>query len=512
MRPPSGTTLGEAAARLRKLYDPASFAEIGRDVVTRLALYLENACNASGPVLPWQPPASLAELATSLAQQSDRGSPLPLRVGLLVDAFLEHAHRLHSPHYMGHQVPAVLPLAPLFDLLGSFANQPMAIYEMGPFATAMERAMIGTLGEYIGWPRVPAWDAVATHGGSLANLTALLSARHRHDPASWQQGTRNAGNGRRPAIVTSADSHYSIARAAGIIGLGTDAVLKAPLDSRRRLDAERLPAFLDQAARDGWDVFALVGSACSTPIGAFDPLHDLAEIARERGFWFHVDGAHGASALLSKRHRSLMAGVEGADSLTWDAHKMLFVPALATFLFFRQEADSYATFAQEAPYLFNADASDEMRYNGGLRTVECTKRSMMAGLWGVWSLFGASLFEDLIDVTFQLASDLHERLTASDDFEPMHEPQCNILCFRHRPAAMADASEDQFSEFQESLRQQIVRSGDFYITMTRLDGKAVLRVTLINPMTTTTDLDELLASLRRHGAALLAGAKPHEGR
>jgi L-2,4-diaminobutyrate decarboxylase len=137
----------------------------------------------------------------------------------------------------------------------------------------------------------------------------------------------------RPAILTGADSHYSVARSAGILGLGMKHVIKVPLDDKRRMRADAIEPLVKQARENGLAPIAIVASACSTPIGAFDPIPAIADAAERLGLWLHVDGAHGASVLFSKRHRALVAGIDRADSVTWDAHKMLFTPFTRLSLF-----------------------------------------------------------------------------------------------------------------------------------------------------------------------------------
>jgi L-2,4-diaminobutyrate decarboxylase len=149
-------------------------------------------------------------------------------------------------------------------------------------------------------------------------------------------------------------------------------------------------------------------------------------------------------------------------------------------------------------------------FDGALRTVECTKRGAALGLWGLWSLFGPGLFADLVDVTFDLAQTLYQKLQAADDFEPLHEPQCNIVVFRHRPAALRDAPPAVLSEFQRTLRRTVMESGEYYLVGTTLDGQAALRCTLMNPLTTPDHLDGLLQTLRAAGERL-GGPIPKDG-
>ena len=170
-----------------------------------------------------------------------------------------------------------------------------------------------------------------------------------------------------PKLVVQADAHYCIARSAGILGIGTNNVVKAALDERRRMDPAQLDATLAGLRAAGHPVVAVVACACATPIGAFDPLERIADICAKYGVWLHVDAAHGGAALLSPRHRHLVAGLERADSLTWDAHKMLFVPALCAFLFYKDKRHSYEAFRQNAPYLFDPSAPGLAEYDSGLQ-------------------------------------------------------------------------------------------------------------------------------------------------
>jgi L-2,4-diaminobutyrate decarboxylase len=463
-----------------------------------LEAYLRES-QAGAPPLRWKHPTDLIDLAARALQVG--ASEPDAGFGELARLFLSEGHRLHSPHYMGHQVAVPIPAAGLFEVLGGFTNQGGAVYEMAPLATAIERVMVQRLSGLIGGPP-GTFDGFATHGGSLANLTALVTARNLRYPGLWEAGV--VALDRRPAILVSRDSHYSVARAAGILGLGSRQVIPVPLDDRRRMRAGAASEALAGARANGLDVFAIVAASGSTPVGAFDPLDELADLAAREGLWLHVDGCHGASVLVSHRHRHrhLVAGVERADSLAWDAHKMLFVPALSTYLFYRNPAHSFATFSQDAPYLFDPEAPGLSAFDGAIRTVECTKRALSIGLWAAWTLHGEALFRDLVDVTLGLGRMFYELLREQPDFAPVHEPQANILCFRHLPERLRGATTESISAFQQALRRRLVEKGHYYITSTRLDGNMVLRVTLMHPLTERRHLEGLLAELRELGRDL----------
>lgn len=500
--PPS--PLGDPARdRIRAAFDPELLRQAGHVLADALGDHMARTESGEGPVLPWREPAQQVQHALELADRHlapgpDREAVVEQFRGL-VATMLQRGLNLHHRRYIGHQVPASVPLAGLFDAVGSVTNQAMAIYEMGPWATAAEWAIVDLLGRQIGW-RSGEFAGLVTHGGSLANFTALLTARNVALPDCWERGIPS---GLPPVMVVHADAHYCVSRSAGMIGLGTDQVLRVGLDARRRMDPNQLDETLAALRAKGQPIVAAVACACATPIGAFDPLDEIADVCRRHEVWLHVDAAHGGCACLSSRYRHLVSGLDRADSLVWDAHKMLFVPGLCALVFYRRVGRQFETFRQSAPYLFDPSAPGLAEYDSGLRTVECTKRAAAFGLWGIWSLFGPQLLADMVDVTFDMGRQLYERLNATDDFQPLHEPQCNIVVFRHVPQELRDAEPERLGRFQLELRRRLIESGEFYIVSTKLDGVGALRVTIINPLTTPDDLDRLLGSLRAIGRQLL---------
>lgn len=500
--------LDQARARVAKTYDPELWRSAGHRLIDLLTTQLRSSQECRGAVLPWREPQANVDDALAWLQGSLPADAQPEQVvqrfSETVALMLQRGHNLHDPRYIGHQVPAPVPLAGLFDAVGSTTNQPMAIYDMGPWATAAEWALVETLGQCIGWP-AGTFAGLATHGGSLANLTALLAARNITLHDSWERGV--AAGGKSPVLLVHADTHYSIGRSAGVLGLGTSSVLRVGIDAQRRMDPECLDRMLTQCRQEGRPVVAVVACSCSTPVGAFDPLPAIADCCERHGVWLHVDAAHGGSACLSSRQKHLVAGLERADSIVWDAHKMLFMPALCAFVFFRNRDHRFEAFRQEAPYLFDPSAPGLAEFDSGLRTVECTKRAAAFGLWGVWSLFGPQLFADLVDLTFGLGRVFYDKLQAAPDFEAVNDPDCNIVVFRYIPAEMRDAPRDRLGQFQLELRRHLIQSGEFYIVSTKIEGCGAMRVTIINPLTTPAHLDQLLDAVRRHGRALLDAAK-----
>ena len=479
------------ADALRAVYSPKLLEELYQRLGATLRRHFEGVCAGDGPVLNWEsPPINIAAARELLRHEpivfrgdaQQFANEVVERFERLTQTILDRGQNLHHPHYIGHQVPASLPIGGVFDAVGAATNQVMAVYEMGPWATAIERALIAELGTAFGL-QLP-FAGLVTNGGSLANLTGLLTARNVRLQDVWERGM----SGRSPAIIiVQQDAHYGIARSAGILGLGTSQIRRAPLDAQRRMDPNQLEEMLRAAAAESTPVVAVVACSGATPTGAFDPLEPIAEICQRYGVWLHVDAAHGGAVALSSRHRNLIAGIEQADSFICDAHKMLFVPALCAFVFYRQAEHRFSAFCQDAPYLFDPSAPGMADYDCGLMTIECTKRGAATGMWGVWSLFGPDFFGQLVDHVFALTRTFYEKLLTSADFIPLHEPQSNIQVFRFRN----DGREIDHPE----IRRRLIESGKFYIAQTRLDGLPALRCTVMNPLTTPQDLDELLENL-----------------
>ena len=487
MQPP----MSSPSPALAAAYDPEHFRRLGHQWVDQLADYLGRAQRRELPVLPWAPLATHLERFPADFPEDPPGDPAgdpsgPTRA--LLARVLEDSHHLHHPRYVGHQVSAPLPLATLCDWTSSLLNNGMAVYEMGPVATAMETSVLRWMAGALGLPAGA--GGVLTSGGSVGNLTALLAARQaRAGFDAWNGG---AGAGPPLTVLVAETAHYCLARATRVMGWGAGGITPVPVDAHYRLRPDALEEALATARRAGRHPVAVVASAGSTATGAFDPLEAVADFCARHGLWFHVDGAHGASAVLSPEHRARLRGIERADSVVWDAHKMMMMPALITAVLFRERERSFEAFAQEASYLFNARDARRSE-DPGLRTLECTKEMMALKLYTCLRLLGTRVFSEAAAASFALARRFAARLREAGDFELAVEPDCNIVCFRHTPR---DVPPERLDALQVHLREALVTGGDFYLVQTTLGGRVWLRTTLINPLTTDADLEALLQALR----------------
>ncbi|MED5335249.1 MAG: aminotransferase class I/II-fold pyridoxal phosphate-dependent enzyme, partial [Bacteroidota bacterium] len=330
---------------------------------------------------------------------------------------------------------------------------------------------------------------VMCHGGTLANLVALLAARRwkagpEADP--WTEGDDGLG-----AVLVSDQAHYCVDRAVRIMGWGAEGVGLVATDARHKIRAEGLTRALRDMESQGRRVVSVVGSACTTSSGAYDDLNLLADFAEEHGLWFHVDGAHGAPAVFSQRHAHLVSGLGRAHSVAMDFHKVMGVPALCTGLFYGRHDHSFLPFTQAAEYLWS-DAEEPEWWNFGKRTFECTKRMLSTRVAAVLEEYGAEIWGHLVDRLFDLGRELADQVKQRPDFELAMRPEANIVCFRHVPESMTSARPDALNAFTAALRQKHLEEGPQYVVMTRFGNTAWLRCTLMNPLTEPEDLEAML--------------------
>ncbi len=464
---------------LNSVYDSESFRNHGHQIVDLLANHLEQAVKAKNQkTINWNIPENELEFWKDFLQG-----------GHVEDFFSEVLQRTthtHNPKYVGHQVAAPAPIGALTGMIGSMLNNGMAVYEMGMSPTAMERIVCDLLGKRIGYDENS--RGILTSGGTLANLTALLSARK----AMVESNVWKNGHSQPLGIMVSEEAHYCVDRAAKIMGLGEQGIIKVPVTEGYAMDVSKLKRYYKEAAKKGIHVFAIVGSAPSTATGVYDDLEAVAQFAQEHKLWFHVDGAHGGAAIFSEKYKHLLKGIEKSDSVVIDGHKMLMMPTITTALIFKEGNHSHTTFAQKADYLLT-DTDEEDWYNGGKRTFECTK-SMMSLHWYIMlKMYGEEVFDQNVTTLYDLAKDFASLLKVDSRFELAFEPMSNILCFKYIDSAL---NSDELNTLNQSIRQELLEDGEFYLVQTKLRGTHYLRTTLMNPFTTIGHLTQLLGKIK----------------
>lgn len=473
-----------------EILESDTLAESGAEIVALVSEYLNETREGGGRVSTRHTPE---ELAARFDEPMPReGMSISRVASRLRSDVIADCNRLYHPMYMGHQVAPPLPVAVWTEPLISALNQSVAVWEMSPTATVIEHRVIRWMTDLIGWDNDS--GGTLTSGGTEATFTALLAARNAIIPDAWSAGVGSHA----PVVLCGEHAHYAVSRALGELGVGVNNLV-AVASRDFRMDPDALTCALDDAAHANRKVMAVVATAGSTATGSFDDLETTGAICTERGVWFHVDGAHGASALLSRTRSEALKGLRHARSLAWDPHKGMLLPIATGMLLMRDERDLQRAFAQRAPYLFHERAGARA-WDLGVESFQCSRRADVLKLWVALQRYGADgigrVYDHLCDVT----RGMHDALRTRADFQTLHEPESNILCFRYIGAG--DLDPGVVDALNRDLRASYNRSGKGWITLTVLDGRPVLRVTVMNHRTRARHVKELLDGLVAQAATL----------
>ena len=476
-------TLTPLSNALREAYSPSRFESEGKQVLTDIAEHLKQAQMRSRTSSYHAPTPDVERAYWENPQHQ------PDSLHALHGRVIERSNHLHDPRYMGHQVAPVLPVSALTGMVTDVLNNGQAIYEMGPSNAVHEELLMAEIGQALGLPQ--GCGGILCHGGTLGNLVALMAAQRRValdlGVDSWRDGIRAFPQ---PLVVlVSERAHYCIDRAMRILGWGALGTVLVKSDRRHRMDVEDLRIQLDLCASRGQKVMAVVGSSCTTSAGAFDPLEEVADECEYRGVWLHVDGAHGAAVAFSQSHRHLIGGIDRADSVVMDFHKICGLPALCTGVFYRHHADSFLPFSQHAEYLWD-NANDLDWWDTGKRTLECTKRMLSTRLAAIQSEYGWGIWEEMVDRMWELGQVLAGMVEDRKNWELAMAPQANIVCFR--PAPQGGLDNEAWNRTVKKLRKHHLAEGSGYVVQTEFDGVVWLRCTLMNPLTEENDLVQML--------------------
>ncbi len=380
---------------------------------------------------------------------------------------------------------------------------------MAPAETEIERRVVRWMAEMIGLP--PSAGGLLTSGGMAANHAALQVALRQRSPYDLaDEGLQSPlRRGRFLVYLSDHEGHVTIRRAAELLNLGRRAVRPVPSRDDYTMD----PAALDRLVREdearGDQPFCVVGQAGSINVGAVDPLGEIADICRARGLWFHVDGAAGAFGALLPELRPLYAGIERADSVTVDPHKWLYLSKECGGLLVQDERLLQRTFRSEASYLDRQPDEEAERTNFRALGTQSSRGFRGLKVWMALQQLGTDGYAELFRRNLACVARLHERIAADPDFEALHRPRLYICSFRYRPSRFADPRTPPGEEaaayldrLNATVAERANRTGEVFLTTTRIHGRTALRVSVCNHRTTFADIDLLFTLLRRLGRSL----------
>jgi glutamate decarboxylase len=455
------------------------------------------------------------------------------QVEFLLNKVVAQSVHTSAPSFIGHMTSALpyfmIPLAKIMMTL----NQNVVKIETSKAFTPLERQVVGMLHRlvyeqsedfYTQWTQSFSHSlGVFCSGGTIANVTALWAARNRRFPPG--EGFAGvAEDGLAPAlaraglagvaVLVSRRGHYSLGKAADLLGIGKRQLVSIPVTARHTIDIPALKREIAALEARRIGILAIVGIAGATETGSVDPLDELADIAREHGAHFHVDAAWGGPTLFSSRHRGLLRGVERADSVTLDAHKQLYVPVGAGMVVFK-DVQALSAVEHHANYVIRKGSRDI-----GKHTLEGTRMGMAMLVHSALRIIGRRGYELLIDLGIDKAAHFAGMIERDPDFELVSAPVLNLLTYRYVPraarAVLASGSPQEkralneaLSTLNESIQKEQRAGGKTFVSRTRLESAAhggqlltVFRVVLANPLTTTNVLFDILEEERLIGERL----------
>jgi len=341
----------------------------------------------------------------------------------------------------------------------------------------------------------------------MANLSALAAARHMKAPIDL---TREGAHAlpRAMRLYVSPETHHSVAKAATVLGIGSDHVREVPVDEAFRMRADALEAMVEEDLRRGHQPFCVAATAGTVGTGAIDPLAALADVAERHGLWFHIDASYGGFAALVPEVREKLSAFARADSIALDPHKWLYLPLDCGCVLYRDPAAARAPFAHDAEYTRVIDAAPAESFVFWEYGPELSRRFRALKVWMLLRAVGVAELRAAIEKDLACAAALAGKVDTSQDFERLAPVELSIVCFRHvpeqarraldeAPVPERDVIERRLDAWNERLLVALQRDGSSYMSNAAVGGRFALRACIMNHRTTLADMDVLLADLRR---------------
>lgn len=376
----------------------------------------------------------------------------------------------------------VNPTAVLGDWVTALSNATMHTFQMSPVATLMEVEVINAFCRLIGYKHN---DGIMVSGGSQANMTGVMLARQKYYPDIREKGMA----GRELVVFCSDQSHYSLQKAVIILGLGADNLIAVETDNNGCMKIDALQMEIDKAIQANKLPLMINATAGTTVVGAFDDITALSAVAQRNKLWLHVDGAWGGPVAFSKKHRHLIEGIELADSVGLDAHKVLNVPITAGIILCRHEnllAESAGGGGEN--YLFHADQNTQ--YNLGAKSIQCGRRADALKVWLSWKERGSDGFAEKMDYLMAQREQFVAVIAQHPSFELLGPTSYLNVLFRYVPDVKMKAEE--IDELNRKICRELAEKGTAFIDYASFKGRTGARLIIASETVTVERLLEVL--------------------
>ena len=443
---------------------------------------IRNHLDGSQKIIEHIPQSSLRKIADLNIPLEGMGLENALRD---IDQFLKYSVRTDSPGFMNPLWGGFNLSAFAGEVIATLTNNSMYTYELSPLATLIEQALIRRMCDIVGFTD---GNGTLTTGGSNGNMIGMMCARHQVDPLGQQRGFR----GDSLVCFVSEESHYSVLMAANVLGLGFDNVIKVPCDSDGRMRCDKLIEEIERSRLNNQIPFCVVATSGTTVRGAFDPVKEIAQICADQELWLHVDAAWGGSCLFSAKHRQLIDGIDLADSVCWDSHKMMGIPLVCSaFLIKRPEIlRKICSHGNVAHYLFLGDAED---VDLGRISLQCGRRNDALKLFLAWREKGDAGWARLVENYVDLADYLQSLVEANQNLEMMSSRVWSNVCIRFTAQGI------DHNSVNKQLRERLVKSGNFMISQSNIGDDIILRPVIANPAVTRETIENLVDEITNIG-------------
>jgi glutamate/tyrosine decarboxylase-like PLP-dependent enzyme len=359
----------------------------------------------------------------------------------------------------------------------------MATFEAAPVATLIEETLVRKMCSLMGFQE---GEGIFVSGGSQANMIATLCARNSILPRVKHRGLTKNGN---LVMFVSDQSHYSFHNAANILGIGAHNVMKVTSDSFGRMIPRELEKAIRKTIRAGNTPFFIGATAGTTVLGAFDPLHAIAPIAKKYNIWFHIDACFGGSVILSSKYRHLLAGCEQADSIAWDPHKMMCIPLICSVILIKNKGTLDRTCsACGTEYLFHHEK--DSLHDLGRMSLQCARRVDALKLWLSWKFHGDKGYDGIITNLFELADYATQFVNRHRRLELLAPRNSVSVCFRYIVNKKIN-----INHFNIMLREHLHKTGKSLVNYASIHDRIAIRLMITNPHLTTKDIDHFFHNL-----------------
>ncbi len=371
-------------------------------------------------------------------------------------------------------------ISAMADTLATGFNIFSGGWAASPAAAELEIVTMGWLLKIFGFP-IKKGGGIFTSGGSMANLTAVATARR----------VRCGDDFSKAVIYLSDQAHSSNIKAIRVLGFRKEQIRVIPTDAEFKFSINKLKNAIAKDRIEGWQPFCLIATAGTTNTGTVDPLSEIAKICKAEDVWFHIDGAYGGAAILAKDGKSLLKGINKADSLTVDPHKWFFQPYEMGCLLVKNHKWLKQTFTEKPEYLrdIEGNTSEINFYDHG---VQLTRRFRALKFYMSIKTFGLKAFRKAITYNVELAEEVEGKLRKSANWEVISPATLAVINFRFNPIG-ENLSEKNLDKINQYISEQVVSSQKALLVTTLLNGQVVLRMCLINPRTTMIDVNETFA-------------------